>query len=340
MRRCKDLMFGLALLVLSVASGCTGIPTQSAVDAAGPQISRIEWLWWLFTWVLAAVYVIVGGIIVFALWRRRREKDMAPTLSHPEPRKITAVGVATVATVLILLALLTVSATVSKRLWTQTHANTIELMIVGHQWWWEVRYLDPVPSNIAVTANEIHIPVGRPVRVRLTSSDVIHSFWVPNFHGKKDLIPGQRSETWIQANKPGIYRGQCAEFCGHQHAHMTLHVVAESEKEFQAWINQQRKPAAEPADETQARGQQVFLNGPCGTCHTVRGTPAGSLVGPDLTHVASRGTLAAGTIPNTRGHLAGWILDPQSIKPGVRMPPNPMETDELQALLTYLESLK
>jgi cytochrome c oxidase subunit 2 len=178
------------------------------------------------------------------------------------------------------------------------------------------------------------------VRVRVRSADVIHSFWVPALHGKTDMIPGQVAETTIQADRPGEYIGQCAEFCGHQHAHMRLVVVAEPPAAFEAWLAAQRRPAPPPETDAQRQGQDVFLRGPCVMCHAIGGTPAGSRVGPDLTHVASRRMLAAGTLPNTTGHLAGWLLDPQGVKPGARMPPSGLGAAELQALLAYLGTLR
>jgi cytochrome c oxidase subunit 2 len=191
-----------------------------------------------------------------------------------------------------------------------------------------------------ITANEIHIPVGQPVEFQLKSRDVIHSFWVPTLHGKRDLIPRHVTTMTLQADRPGVYRGQCAEFCGYQHAHMAILVVAEPLEQFAAWLEHQRRPAAEPSDARQQRGQEVFLSAPCVMCHTIRGTLAGGRVAPDLTHIAGRHTLAAGTLPNTPGHLAGWIIDPQHIKPGNRMPAHSLNADDLQALLAYLGSLK
>jgi cytochrome c oxidase subunit 2 len=174
----------------------------------------------------------------------------------------------------------------------------------------------------------------------MSSADVIHSFWVPNLMGKKDLIPGKYSTLMFQADKPGTYRGQCAEYCGLQHAHMALIVVAEAPEQYYAWRESQIRPASEPATDSEKRGQQVFLTSPCIMCHTIRPTQAGSLIGPDLTHVGSRQTIAAGTLPNTRGHLSGWIVDSQSVKPGNKMPPNSLNPEDLQALLDYLQSLK
>ncbi|HYD82403.1 MAG TPA: c-type cytochrome, partial [Opitutus sp.] len=195
-------------------------------------------------------------------------------------------------------------------------------------------------NEVVETANEIHVPVGRPVHLQLRSADVIHSFWVPRLHGKRDLIPGRDTSLWIRADREGEYRGVCAEFCGHQHAHMQFVVVAQPAEEFEAWLAQQRTAAREPTTERQKRGREVFFSATCVMCHTVRGTPAGSRVGPDLTHFGSRRTLAAAALPNERAELAKWVLDPQSVKPGVRMPPHAFETEDLEALLDYLESLE
>jgi cytochrome c oxidase subunit 2 len=218
--------------------------------------------------------------------------------------------------------------------------DAVNIELVGHQWWWEARYKDTDPTREFTTANELHIPVGRPVVVTLRSSDVIHSLWVPNLHGKKDLIPGRTAIMRLRADKPGTYRGQCAEFCGLEHALMVLLVSAEPPAQYEAWAAKQRQPAPPPADDQQARGLQVFLGTSCVMCHTISGTTAQGKLGPDLTHLASRQTIAAGTLPNNRGHLAGWIADPQSLKPGVNMPANALAPDDLQALLAYLESLK
>ncbi len=216
----------------------------------------------------------------------------------------------------------------------------VNIKVTGQQWWWDVEYESTLASQRLQTANEIHIPTGKPVLLKLQSTDVIHSFWVPNLGGKKDLIPGHQTELWIQADREGIFRGQCAEFCGHQHAHMALLVIAESPAKYAAWLDAQRRPAAEPDDPMAKRGRDVFLSGPCVMCHSVRGTGAGGHTAPDLTHLGSRLTLAAGTVPNTPGHLAGWITDAQGIKPGNRMPTIGIGGEDLQALLQYLQALK
>jgi cytochrome c oxidase subunit 2 len=200
--------------------------------------------------------------------------------------------------------------------------------------------VDTVPERRVIGANEIHVPVGEPIQIIATSRDVIHSLWVPNLHGKKDLIPGHTTATWFQADTPGVYRGQCAEFCGHQHAKMALWIVAEPRDVYEKWYASQLETPPPPTDSVALAGQNVFLTKNCAMCHTISGTLAGSRVGPDLTHIASRRSLAAGTLPNTRENLAAWILDAQKIKPGSRMPQNPMPKAELDALVTYLQTLR
>jgi cytochrome c oxidase subunit II len=214
----------------------------------------------------------------------------------------------------------------------------VTIDVIGHQFWWEVRYL----QEDVVTANEIHIPVGEPVLIRLVSADVIHSFWVPQLHGKIDLVPGTTNTIRLQADEPGVFRGICAEFCGAQHAHMHFLIIAQPQTEFLAWLEHQRQPAAQPADALIEQGQQVFFGAACVYCHAIRGVTAEPVttIGPDLTHVASRRTLAAGMIENNRGNLGGWILDPQGIKPGNRMPSTRMNSEEFHALLSYMESLR
>jgi len=335
-------------LLLSPSLGCRG--AQSALDPAGPQAGRIGGLWWLMFYTLSAVFVIVMALLLVAALRRRKpissEAALAPD-TKPDPagdrRSALAVGGGIIVTVIILFVLLVSSFLTGQSLYSSAPAAPDEgltVEVTGHQWWWEVKYRNETPSRIVTTANEIHLPAGAPVLFRLGSTDVIHSFWVPNLHGKTDLIPGHLTHTRIRADRQGVYRGQCAEFCGHQHAHMAFTVVVESPEQFRAWYEAQVRPAAQPSTPGQARGQQVFLSSPCVMCHRIRGTDAGGRLGPDLTHVASRLTIAAGTLENTRGHLAGWVVDSQKIKPGNRMPPNNLEPQDLHALLDYLQSLK
>jgi cytochrome c oxidase subunit II len=332
----------LTFACLLLPAGCGGI--QSALDPAGPGAARIGDIWWLMLWVCAAVFVLVMAILLWAIARRQRPSvEPVSAIVRPEPqrerRMAQVVGVSIAVTAVILLLFVTASFWIGRELVARPNAPAVRIDVTAQRWWWDVRYNDPVPSRGFTTANEIHIPVGRPVELTLRSVDVIHSFWVPNLHGKRDLIPGQVNTLYLQADRPGVFRGQCAEFCGLQHAHMALYVIAEQGDEFADWQERQRAPAPEPSTDAQKRGREVFMSSSCVLCHTVNGTPAGGVTGPNLTHVASRLSLAAGTLPNTRGHLAGWIVDPQLIKPGSNMPPNLFRGDDLQALLSYLETL-
>lgn len=209
--------------------------------------------------------------------------------------------------------------------------------VVGKRWWWEVRYLDAAGDVVAVTANEIHLPAGARSRVLLRSDNVIHSFWAPTVQGKTDLIPGRTNIVFMQPARPGVYAGQCAEFCGEQHSLMLFEVIADAPAEFDAWLARQARPAPAPAS---ARGFEVFMDVGCAECHMIRGTPADGSRGPDLTHLASRRTLASAVVPNTRGNLGGWITSPQQLKPGALMPPTRLPPDDLAALLDYLEALR
>jgi cytochrome c oxidase subunit II len=247
-----------------------------------------------------------------------------------------AVGV----TVVLLLVFLVTDLSVGRTLDPVPRAHPITIEVTGKQWWWDITYADTSAQGRFTTANEIHVPVGQPVLLLLTARDVIHSFWAPNLAGKKDLIPGYTQSMWFQADTAGDYRAQCAEFCGVQHAKMALHVIADPPETYRQWVASQRAPAKTPTDSVADRGREVFLTGQCAMCHAITGTSAASRNGPDLTHLASRRTIAAGTLPNTRGALAGWIVDPQQVKPGAHMPPNQLSPPDLDALLTYLQSLK
>jgi cytochrome c oxidase subunit 2 len=325
---------------------------QSALDPAGPQAARLSHLWWLMFWISTAVFVIVLGFLAAAVARGRRARTAAgsppsaaaiPSRNPPsedDPRLTRAVAIAVGLTMATLFVLLVASVSTGRAIAAFGTASAVTIDITGHQYWWEIEYDDAVPSRRVLTANEIHIPVGRPVVLKVTSRDVIHSFWVPNLHGKRDLIPGIMSAIWLQADEPGVYRGQCAEFCGRQHAHMAVDVVAESESQFAGWLDAQRQAAPAPASAEAAHGRDVFMNAQCMLCHTVRGTPAHGQVGPDLTHVGARGKIASGTLPNNPSDMARWVRDPQHIKPGNQMPPSKIADADLQALALYLESLK
>jgi cytochrome c oxidase subunit 2 len=275
--------------------------------------------------------------------RSRRGRLESDSLNHITPdehrRAERWVSVAAFVTVLILAGFL-VYDFVAGRALAQHPQLALTIDVTGHQWWWEVQYEDPNPSKIVSTANEIHVPVGQPVQFKLRATDVIHSFWAPNLNGKRDLIPGYTTTLWFQADSAGIYRGQCAEFCGLEHAQMAFYIVAEPPVQFAAWLAAASAPHQPPTDSTLVAGQQVFMSSGCPLCHSIAGTEARGTVGPGLSHFKSRASLGAGTLSNTRANLALWISNPQAIKPGVRMPALPLKPAELNALVSYLETLK
>jgi cytochrome c oxidase subunit 2 len=313
--------------------------THSAMSPEGPRAQRIAHLMLAFWSVSAVVYLTVIAVLIWALLRRRRSglpEDHRPASESRAQLVITGAVAVTVVT-LIALAL---AEFFTDRFLNHHPEDSLRVVLTGHQYWWEVQYDDPVPSRRLRTANEFHIPVGKPVELVLTSGDVIHSFWLPSLSGKKDLIPGHTNTEVIQADKPGIYTGQCAEFCGLQHAQMRLVVHAEPPEQFEQWKQQQLQPARPPATESERRGQTVFLSSSCILCHSIQGTDAGGTVAPDLTHVASRRWIAAGTLPNTQSNLASWVLAPYRVKPGAMMPATPLPPQDLAALTSYLASLQ
>jgi cytochrome c oxidase subunit 2 len=312
---------------------------QSVLFPAGPQASSIHQLWHLMLWTSAIVFTLVSGFVLAALMRRgpRPHRPGAAPSDVPLTR---AIVIATITTALVLVLLLTASVWAGRSIASLRADSAVSVAVVGHQWWWEFEYEDGQPSRRVLTANELHVPLRRPVVVKVSSRDVIHSFWIPALQGKRDLIPGITTAIWMQADQPGRYRGQCAEFCGLQHAHMAFDVVVEPEAQFESWLDHQRQPSAVPRDGIAARGLDIFTTQRCGRCHTVRGTEAAGQAAPDLTHVASRLSLAAGTLPNTPAHRRAFVNDPQAEKPGTQMPPNPFADPEMTALAAYLDTLQ
>ncbi|MGI4813644.1 MAG: cytochrome c oxidase subunit II [Janthinobacterium lividum] len=334
---------GPAAALLALSSAARAAPGQDALRPAGIQAAHILDLWRLTLVVCAAVFAAVLGALLIGMMRAaQRDKRSAP--SQPSagqeagPRR--AVTVATAVSIVLLIGLVLADVMTDRALSSLPVAHALHIEMIGHQWWWETRYADDDGQPGFVVANELHVPVGRPVIVSLRSADVIHTFWVPNLHGKKDMIPGRDATIEFRADKAGDYRGQCAEFCGAEHALMAFSVVAESPQQYRAWSRQQRQLAATPTDGAAVRGQQLFLSNACAQCHTVRGTPGRGAVGPDLTHVASRPTLAAGTLANTQANLFAWINDPQRMKPATTMPASKLAPADLQLLVAYLETLK
>lgn len=346
MRRLRRQQYLPATLALAsvLFSGC-GYGNQSALNNAGIQAERLGSLWWLFLGITATVYVIVMALLIVAFFRVRRarsgsEPDIKPDQGRDRKAgNIIKGGIGV--TALVVFVLMIISFRTGRAIDSLSLAqDPLEIKVTGQQWWWQVEYQDPTPSNMVTTANEIHIPVGRPIKIDLVSHDVIHSFWLPNLHGKKDLVPNYPTTIFLQADEPGVYWGQCAEFCGYEHAKMRFMVIAEPQEDFARWYAAAQQPSQAPSTDSQTFGQQIFLKSVCTQCHTIQGTPANGRVGPDLTHVASKPYIASGVLQNDRENLMNWISDPQAIKPGIRMPMNTYSPEELNALVDYIQSLK
>jgi len=285
----------------------------------------------------AAIGFGVIALLLFLGWARRN-RDRLPFGGGERAATWLVVGLG-IAVPIVLLATLFVWSDVFVLRSTaapSTRSTQMTIDVVGRQWFWEVRY----PGTKAVTANEIHIPVRTRVNLVGTTGDVIHSFWVPELNRKIDFVAGHPNRILLEADRPGAYRGQCAEFCGLQHAHMAMWVYADPPARFRAWLANMAEPARTPSTGAARRGQQVFLSNPCASCHTIRGTNAQGKAGPDLTHLGTRTTLAALVLPNNRAALEEWLRDPQHVKPGNRMPRVPLSDADYRALAFYLESLR
>src|SRR4051794_2871441 len=308
---------------------------QSALHPHSGAAHDISTLWW---GMLAAAAVVFAGILVLiALSIVRRRSEGFPVLGNDEKKMtglIVAFGIVIPVLTLSVLFFIADIGVVKATDAPKRGQTKMTIEVIAKQWFWEVRY----PGSAAVSANEIHIPAQTPVNVEVTSPDVIHSFWVPELNKKVDAVPGHPNNLYLYADKPGVYRGQCAEFCGLQHAKMAMAVYADPPARFRAWLANESKPLAASAQ--QSPGFQAFTDNQCASCHTLRGTSARGRIGPDLTHLMDRKTLGALTIPNTRKSLGAWVLDPQQFKPGNRMPALQLKGPELTQLMNFLRSLK
>jgi cytochrome c oxidase subunit 2 len=306
---------------------------QSALHPHGPQADAVATLSWVLFYGGAAILLLIVVLAAYAL------------LAPPERRAWAAsqrfvIGGGIVLPLVLLTALLAYTFTIARSIATPASPAAVHIEVIGEQWWWRVHYRDERGGVDFVTANEIRIPAGQPVELALTSTNVLHSFWVPNLAGKLDMIPGRVNRLRLQADHPGVFRGQCAEYCGGPHAKMAFYVIAEEPETFAQWRDAQRRAAAAVEDEVLRHGRTLFLSH-CAACHTVRGTGAKGMLGPDLTHVGSRRSLAAGLLPNNAGTLASWISASQQLKPGNLMPSiSVLSGAELRALVGYLESLE
>jgi cytochrome c oxidase subunit 2 len=314
----------------------------SVFSPESPQARAVAHLFWWMFGVGLTIWLGVAATAIYAAFARHGERG-ADDLNHvPAPTKRRVeylIGGAVFVTFLILMGFLAFDFTAGRALAMHPSA-ALTIDVTGHQWWWDVLYEDPNPSKQVETANEIHVPVGEMVQFKLRAADVIHSFWAPNLSGKKDLIPGYVTSLYFRADTAGIYRGQCAEFCGLQHAQMAFYIVAEPRPKFAAYLAAASMPHENPTDPTLVAGQRVFMSSGCPLCHSIAGTDARGTVGPGLSHFKSRGALAAGTLANNRANLTRWIQNPAAIKPGVRMPALPLDSAQLSALVSYLETLK
>jgi|SRR5579884_1012863 len=329
-----------ALLPLAaLLGGCDR--RQSFLHPASHQSTDLAGLFW---WTMGAAWIGLG-LVVFLLifsWRRANKRGIGKDTAGAKPGERFSVFVVVSLGVAVPLALMVLLFVIGDLLVIHTteapaaNATKLTVQVVGHQWWWEFRY----PGTTAVTADELHIPARTPVRIDVQSDDVIHSFYVPRLNRTIDAIPGRTNPIELYADAPGRYRGQCSEFCGLQHAHMAFYVYADPPAVFRRWLKNQERPAAAPKSAAARAGEQVFLSGPCSSCHQIRGTSADAHVGPDLTHLMSRSTIGGLVAPNRKGYLAGWILNSQSMKPGNDMPDINLSGPKLQDLLAYLEGLK
>lgn len=327
----------LAALALS---GCGGF--QSPLAPAGEPASSIHALFWLMMAVCGFMYLLVLAALGLSVWRvwRRRGAAAEPAIA-PADTQLNRTLLLWVGLIVVGLTSLIVGSFVVERTIAQARArDALEVRVTGEQWWWRIQYRDPASGGWIESANELHLPLGRTTRVSLGSSDVIHSFWVPNIAQKLDVIPGRINRIDLTPARPGWFRGQCAEFCGVQHAHMALDVKVDTPAEFGRWLAQQARPAAQPADPAAARGFVVVTQGQCAMCHRVRGTPALGRAGPDLTHFGARRSIAAGTLTMSRGAVQGWITQPQALKPGTMMPPVALSPADANAVSRYLMGLQ
>lgn len=303
----------------------------SALHPAGPAASALADLSWVLIAVCTLVFIGTMAALAWAVWRRRRDDGL-------DVRRWLIVGAGIVLPTVVLAALLAYSSRQSFELYPEHAAGNTTVQVTGHMWWWDVQYGGEPPLR---SANELVIPVGRPVTLALASADVIHSFWVPALSGKVDMMPGRVHSLRIVADRPGVYGGPCAEYCGDQHTRMTLQVIALPAEEFERWRVAQSASAIAPLDAAAQRGRALFEARRCNACHTVRGLVEGTGFGPDLTHVGSRRRLGAGTLPLNRETLAHWIADTQHLKPGARMPASPeLDAQALSDLAAFLEGLK
>lgn len=328
-------------LIAAFVTACRGV--QPMLAPAGPEARDLARLGWFVLLVFVAVTVLMCVLIFWVAMRKRGTLAEHAPWDAPNDKSWVFFGGFLVPTVILATVFVMTLKTMAAYPMgdNEMHMPHADIAVTGHQWWWEIEYQYGSDHDRVVTANELHIPAGRPVDIELNTRDVIHSFWVPRLHGKVDLVPGFANRIRLQADEPGLYRGECGEYCGPQHAHMILLLQADAAADFDKWLTSLRATAARPADTRAQRGERVFMDHGCVVCHTIRGTDAHGLVGPDLTHIGARYAIAANSFPNEPGYLSAWIVHAQSLKPRAQMPDiGALSGDDLQALTHYLEELK
>ena len=342
-RRLLHGTFAPAVLALS---GCAALHgPQSSAMGNGVESALIGRLFDAFLWVAVAVYLFVLAYLALAARRGRLNRQHGDGIQGEPPGGAEPgwhLGLVTFAgvTALILFGLALATWFTDRAIARSAAGKSISVEVIGHQWWWEVRYHDPVAGRELRTANELVIPAGANVKVSLSSPDVIHSLWIPNLAGKQDLIPGRTSDLNLKVPRPGEFRAQCAEFCGLQHAKMALPVSVKGPADFAGWYNAGLAAPPIPTGGLAFAGYSLFIGRQCASCHNIAGTPASGQVAPDLSHIASRKTIAAGALPMSTANLDRWIADPQGVKPGNQMPQVPLTDAERGAVVAYLETLK
>lgn len=321
-------LVGAAVVATSAACGAGEWSTLNPVSDYGRSLLDVydDVLLWTM-----GIFVVVEALLLFALWRFRSREGEGEVPEQVHGHTALEIGwTLAPAAILFFIAIPTIK-TIFSTQGEPPQRDPVEVKVTGHQWWWEFEY----PDLGVVTANELHVPVGRTVRLTLTSADVIHSFWSPRVGGKRDLNPGTENTLWFTPDSTGVYEGQCAELCGTSHANMRFRIFVDEPDVFDAWVEARARPA-----EPDSAGFQTFLTSGCAACHAIDGTPSQGRVGPDLTHVGSRTTIAAGIRPNTPDHLAGWLRTPDSVKPGALMPDLNLSEEKIETLVAFLEGLK
>lgn len=345
-RRTLVVTAGSSLFALG---GCTSV--QSPFEPHGPAARSIAGLSWMMTIMFLVISVIMWVLFAYAFFRRRGTLEEHEPIDSAGGEMWIAIGGSAIP--LIILTILFVLGLQLLRdfpihgmhgaaMYQQMQMSMKpDIQIVGHQWWWEIHYLNDDPSQEITTANELHLPVGRSVNIEVETKDVMHSFWIPAVHGKVDLIPGMKNYIRLQASQAGVYPGQCAEYCGAEHSLMRLLAIVQPPDEYEAWLRGQRQPGTQPSSPEAQEGEKIFLAGPCSMCHAVRGTLAGGTVGPDLTHIGSRKMIAANVYQNNDAYLEAWVTHAQSLKPVCQMPNlTQFSGEQLQDLVAYLRQLQ